>query len=382
MSITIHEALEFESFKGFKIIAGNKGLSNKITNVGILDYEMGGLIEENFIEGEFVISTLMVIKDNIEELYKIVEKMISVKISGLAIKSVYFSTIPDEVIELADKNFFPIMIFSDTYFEHIITEVAKAIEERKENEALSLKIDNILYSNLDNLIIKKIAHEISRNFKEKNMVAFCKRKNNKSLMHTKIFFSKEDYKSPNKIIPYKDGYVFINTFEEISSKEAKHLIIKRLEECGITEKEYTIGVSSLYKKLGELNNAIKESMYSFKYSIAYKKDISFFDEIGVNKILIPIIDNPWVLKYYNEIIEPLIVYDEKNDTELLRTAVKYIENNGDIKTTAKELFQHSNTIRYRIERISKILNENYDNTHFYEELAVAIRIYNLLKNRL
>ncbi|MBI6875418.1 PucR family transcriptional regulator [Clostridium aciditolerans] len=382
MSITIHEALEFESFKGFKIIAGNKGLSNKITNVGILDYEMGGLIEENFIEGEFVISTLMVIKDNIEELYKIVEKMISVKISGLAIKSVYFNTIPDEVIELADKNFFPIMIFSDTYFEHIITEVAKAIEDRKENEALSLKIDNILYSNLDNLIIKKIAHEINRNFKEKNIVAFCKRKGKEKLIHTKIFFSKEDYKSLNKIIPYKDGYIFINTFEKISSKEAKKLIVKRLEECGITAKEYIIGVSSLYKKLGELNNSIKESMYSFKYSIAYKKDISFFDEIGVNKILIPLIDNPWVLKYYNEIIEPLIVYDENNDTELLRTAVKYIENNGDIKTTAKELFQHSNTIRYRIERINKILNENYDNTHFYEELAVAIRIYNLLNNML
>lgn len=380
MAITIHEALEFDSFKGFKIIAGNKGLSKKITNIGILDYEMGDLIEENFIEGEFVISTLMVIKDNIEELYKIVEKMISVKISGLAIKSVYFNTIPDKVIELADKNSFPIMIFSETYFEHIITEFAKVRAERKEYEALALKIDNILYGNLNNLIIKKIAREINRNFKEKNIVAFCKRRSNENSIHNRIFFSKEDYKSSNKIISYKDGYIFIDTFEEIGSKEVKNLIVKRLGECGITTHEYIIGVSSLYNKLGELGNSIKESMYSFKYSIAYNKDISFFDEIGVNKILIPLIDNPWVLKYYNEIIEPLIVYDENNDTELLKTAVKYIENNGDIKATAIELFQHNNTIRYRIERISKILYKNCDNIHFYEELAIGIRIYNLLNN--
>ena len=53
-----------------------------------------------------------------------------------------------------------------------------------------------------------------------------------------------------------------------------------------------------------------------------------------------------------------------------------------MKVTAEELFQHSNTIRYRIDRINKILSENCRTKHFYEELAVAVRIYKLLNSSL
>lgn len=87
MFITIHEALQIESLKSFKIVAGRTGLTNKIKKIGILDYETEHLIEKNFVEGEFVISSLLVIKDNVEALYKLVKKMISVGVGGLALKT-------------------------------------------------------------------------------------------------------------------------------------------------------------------------------------------------------------------------------------------------------------------------------------------------------
>ena len=138
----------------------------------------------------------------------------------------------------------------------------------------------------------------------------------------------------------------------------------------------------MHENLTSLNNSIQESLYAFKYSMIYKKDISFFHEIGINKMILPILDNPWVLKYYNKMIEPLIVYDKNNETELLKTAVKYVENNRDIKATAEELFQHGNTVRYRIDKINKIFSEHCKSEHFYEELAVSVRIYTLLNGSL
>ncbi|MCH5138108.1 PucR family transcriptional regulator [Clostridiaceae bacterium UIB06] len=374
MSILVREALELEILKEFKVIAGKKGLSNEITHVAVWDYENRDLIAENFSKGDFALSTLVAIKDKIEDLYGIVEKMIEIGISSLAIKCIYFKNIPDDVIKLADSKNFPIMMFSDTFTEDVILNVHKAINEKNEYENLALQIDNILYNNLNDLSIKKIAHKINMNFKEKNIVAFCRKKSSK-LRSIKSFSDKQMEEAFSKVIPYKEGYLLINTFEEAEPKDIDKTILRRLEWWGFTKKEYVIGVSSLHEDLGSLNNSILESLYAFKYSTVYKKDISSFHEIGINKIILPILDNPWVLKYYSKMIEPLIVYDNHNETELLKTAIKYVENNGDIKVTAEELFQHNNTVRYRIDKINKLLSESCKIQHFYEELSLAVRIY-------
>jgi sugar diacid utilization regulator len=307
--------------------------------------------------------------------------MIAVGISCLATKDIYFKDISEDVIKLADKAHFPIMIFSNTFTEDVIVYGNKAINEKKEYENLELIIDNILCKNLGDISMRKIALNINIDFKEKNVIAFCKKKSSK-LVGAKDFSHKEIEEDFCKVIQYKDGFVLMNTFREAEQKSIEKIMLRRLNWLGFNQKEYVIGVSSLYESLGSLKSSIQESLYAFKYSIIYKKDISFFREIGINKINFSLMDNPWVLKYYNEVIEPLIIYDKANETELLKTAIKYIENNGDVKATAEELFQYGNTVRYRIDKIDKILFENYKSEHFYEELAVCVRIYNLLINPL
>jgi sugar diacid utilization regulator len=305
--------------------------------------------------------------------------MISVGISCLAIKNIYIKQLPEEVISLADKENFPIMFFSNTFTEDVIVYVNLAINEKKKYENLAMQIDNILYNDLNKLTIKQIARKININFKEKNMVAFCKRKSIKS---TGLRCSSEKELDGNfsEIIPYKGGYLVISTFEE--EKDISKIVLRRLKWWGFDEKEYVIGISGLHGNLGSLNKSIQESLYAFKHSVTYKKNISFFHEIGINKIILPLLDNSWVLKYYNEMIEPLIQYDKDHETELLITAVKYVEHNGDIKAASEELFQHGNTIRYRIDKINKLLFKDYKSEHFYEELAMAVRIYTLLHSSL
>ena len=40
----------------------------------------------------------------------------------------------------------------------------------------------------------------------------------------------------SKIIPYKDGYILINTFEEVNEKDIDNVILRRLKWWGFTEK--------------------------------------------------------------------------------------------------------------------------------------------------
>ncbi|GAA0125440.1 hypothetical protein UT300019_13420 [Clostridium sp. CTA-19] len=381
MAITVKEALELKILDGFEVVAGKNGLSKEIKNVAVWDYERGELIKKNFRAEDFALSTLVAIKDNISELYESVERMINIGITCLAIKNIYFDYIPEDVIELANKNNFVLMLFSDTFTEDIIVEVNKAITIKEEYQNLALQIDKILYDNLNEVTIKKLAYNINVNFREINVVAYCKKKNSK-ISGLSEFSHKEMQDPYSRVINYKGGYLVINTFNDVDVDDIENIILRRLEWLGFSHKEYIIGVSNLHSKLTDLDKSIQESLYAFKHSKTYKKGVSFFRKIGLNRIFIPILDNPWVQKYYNEVIDPLIKYDKSNDTELLKTAIKYIENNGDIKTTAEELFQHGNTVRYRIDKINKIISAHCKDEHFYEELAVGVRIYTLLNNPL
>jgi len=382
MLITVNEALELDDFKTFKVVAGRNGLENKVLKVGILDWETLEVIEESFEVGEFIISTLLIIKDNADAMYEIVETLIGAKCSGFAVKNIYFNEIPQDVIKLANDHDFPIMIFSDSYFENIITTVLEAIRDKKDSSALALKVDNILYSNLNHVMIKRIAYEINRNFKETNVSVFCQLKEwngNEPLGIQSGINENGLHNGLSRVIPYNDGYLIINTFDDIDPKNLRERLNVRLEMLGFDLKQYRVGVGSIYDKLDELDLSIKESIYAFNHAKKYTREISYFDSLGTNKILMPLIDNPWIQKYYDEMIAPLVIYDKKNDTELMKTATRYIENNGEIKATAVDLVQHDNTIRYRIEKINKILSADREIEHFFEELAMAIRIHNLIK---
>lgn len=379
MSITVHEVLELEICSTFKVVAGKSGITNKIKKIGILDHETGTLVDDTFSEGQFILTTLFVIKDNISELHELVNKMIILGVSALAIRNVYFKDIPEDVKELANYNAFPIIIYSDVYFEDVFVKIFNAMKEKEEREDLALKIDTILSDNIDKPMIRKIALLINSNFKEINFVTFVKNIENAKYPSLKLISNVENDSADNKIITYNSGYIIIHTFNKNDILDLKEFATRRLERWGFNTEKNIIGISRIYKNLYDISNSIKESLYAYNYALSYEKNISCFQELGVNRLLLPLINNPWVNDYYEEMIGKLINYDTKNDTEYLETAIIFVENNGNIKATAIDLNQHNNTIRYRIEKIYKLLSINEENLINYEDLAIVIRIYNLIK---
>jgi len=374
MSITVKEALTLDSCKRFRLVAGQAGLDNRIRKVGILDYEMDELLHENFLPGEFIITTLLNIKDDLTKLYTIVEALISIGVSGLAIKNIYFQSIPGAVIGLANQHNFPIFLFEETYFEHIINGVMLAIKKKESNRELVNKIDGLINRDLSKREIRTRAYEINQDFREENIVAFIKRSGREtgySLRPSELGVNKQ-----SKIIPYQNGYLYLMTDRQSNTAAMKDRIRSRLRQAGFNE-DYTIGISSLHHQLEDLTYSLKESIYAFEYGRAYNRQLTFFAETGTSMILLPLLSSPWIQRYYHEYITPLEQYDRRNGTELLETAVEYIENNGDIKSTAEDLIQHSNTVRYRLNKISEILNAEGAITSFYEELALAMRIFKL-----
>lgn len=72
----------------------------------------------------------------------------------------------------------------------------------------------------------------------------------------------------------------------------------------------------------------------------------------------------------------LMRYDEDNDTALVQTLRRYLELNQNKAQTAKELFIHPNTLKYRLNQINQILKLDLTNT---DDLFIVLQSFILLR---
>ena len=79
-------------------------------------------------------------------------------------------------------------------------------------------------------------------------------------------------------------------------------------------------------------------------------------------------------QFCDEAIGPLAAYDAEHGAELMRTLRIYLEQNQNTARTAKILYIHYNTLRYRIERIKEILGVTLENPHKRLTIEVALQI--------
>lgn len=107
----------------------------------------------------------------------------------------------------------------------------------------------------------------------------------------------------------------------------------------------------------------------------YDNRILRFSDLGVFRILVQGEVNEELEQYFTETLRPLLDYDKKKSTELVRTLESYFRNNSNINKTSEELFTHYNTILYRLERIQEItkLDLNDANDRLNLELAMRLR---------
>lgn len=124
-SISVKEVLEIPVFKGYKIIAGHKGIEKMCKHVTILETPEG--IE--WLRGEeFLLTTGYVYKDNPEAYKNLIYLLHSQNISAIGIKEHrYISSLPKELIEQADKYELPVIILP---YSLIYTDAVSEFYER------------------------------------------------------------------------------------------------------------------------------------------------------------------------------------------------------------------------------------------------------------
>ena len=100
-------------------------------------------------------------------------------------------------------------------------------------------------------------------------------------------------------------------------------------------------------------------------------------ELGLYAYLFPMSENPFVCEQCRRSLVRIREYDAQNRTNLLATAQVYVEQRMEIAAAAKALFQHPNTVRYRLQKIQKIMGME-DDAMFAPMISLTVSLARIL----
>jgi hypothetical protein len=387
--ITIKELLELKCTQNFKLIAGKNGLNREVVGLGIFEYELNQNLEHFFSKGDLILTTLFFAKDNIDLAEEaIVELLNNTSISGLAIKNICFENFSPKVIECANNRAIPLFVFHDTFFEDIIVRITETIKSKNDNSILENKVKSIINKNVKKFFIEKTALQINDLFYNNIISAYCEEKKYvddskliKTLSILRLSKNKHLHNIGTSIFKYEKGILILYSFENPKGKLARDSLFAIIDALKINKNSFYIGISDIHHNINELNLCIEKSLFASLSCRNRKENCLDFKNTGIDKIVLPLSNNYWIKEYYQNIIESLIEYDNRYDTNLLITAISYVNNNGKIEPTSKELSQHRNTTRYKIDQIKQLTNMTNLEENFYVQLFLAIKLYETQKNK-
>ncbi len=362
--LNVLDVLSLPLFKDFRLVTDNSGLYNEIFDAKLYEDATESTIAEIYKKGVFIILSPSVLWDQPDNPNGIIMALIERQPAALCIKEVMFKTLKQELLDRANALHVPIFFFSGTFLDEILYTIKNALTPYEINTLNVNRMARILFENMTENQIEYLAREINPMFHKNVICAFCIPKNQENIPNetTALFeeylrtshVSQESGKYAYSVMKWPRGIGVIYT-SGARKEDMRNKLLEILQLSGMDLSSVSIGIGNPYSELRNLKKAFHESRHAAIDALLSDEDAKDYLNIGLVGFLAPFRDNEWADRYYNNLFNRLSNYDRTNESNLISTLVSYVRNSSNIAKTAEETFQHSNTIRYRLDKIKTVL---------------------------
>jgi len=105
-------------------------------------------------------------------------------------------------------------------------------------------------------------------------------------------------------------------------------------------------------------------------------DVVVFEDLGLYRLLFHVSDPSELRGFTDQVLGELVEYDQRHNADLVRTLAGFLEHNGNLQATARELNLHVNSVAYRMQRIRAIAGLDFENSEDRLLAQVALKILN------
>ena len=109
----------------------------------------------------------------------------------------------------------------------------------------------------------------------------------------------------------------------------------------------------------------------------YDRGYAFFEQLGSYTILHFLDSVKAVDLFMENQLGPLEKYSEGKNMDLLHTLRVYLQNNGNAKSTAEQLYIHRSSLLYRLEKIESLLDVDLSDAEVRFNLMMAFKLYDM-----
>lgn len=157
-------------------------------------------------------------------------------------------------------------------------------------------------------------------------------------------------------------YIFQHFCNELKKEEtAVFCVGNQAEELRQLHKSYE--TANQMAEVCALGRIPGEEVYGRHKMIVYKN-------AGIFRILFALKDEEVMQEYVRDTVQPLLEYDALHHTDLAGVLQCYLRHDGSLQDTANELIVHRNTVNYKINKASEILE--MDLTRLENRLEVML----------
>ncbi len=368
---TLRDILKMDNMNQLRLLAGENGLDHLVVRAGIIDYESIQILRHENLTNEMLISNLPMIQGKSEMIKDYVQVLIEAGCACFAIKTSVFKEIPQDAIDLANTHDFPLFLFDDLYIDKMVIGIENYINNEKELLRHVELIKNIQKNAEASEKVMKYVAELNPHYYE-NLMVYKIRKKDLNTLNFDIELVRRLLGISTTVLPIEEDYLIIYS-SQLHPIDKKTIV----QKLGINEGLFTIGASTSSGNHHSLGKLINECDIALEFACYKDVFLASFEDAGIYQVLIPMLNQPVTKQFFGEIIERLKKYDDVHQSDLLKTAAAYIHSDGNIKKTAENLFQHENTIRFRIRKLKEVINYESFTGVQYETLALAIHFYEL-----
>ena len=118
---------------------------------------------------------------------------------------------------------------------------------------------------------------------------------------------------------------------------------------------FTVAIGSQLKDIRNLRISYLRAKAALARALDTGAPSAYFDEMGIYRLLYTNPDRKLLSQMSEELLQPLLEYDEKHNADYTETLEQYLKYDGSIQKAAEAMFTHRNTVLYRMNNIRNLL---------------------------
>lgn len=388
MSLTVREALSLNVLKDAKVVAGEQGLDNPIRWTHIIDLPD---ITEWVKGGELLITSGLGIYNDPQAQAKYMTQAVEKKIAAVFITvQEYLPQTTPRMREIADLAGMPLVELPRSIaFIEITEAILRRLAARSLNAEKDYLIDALLAGNLlesEETLARLRGLGLEP---EQNHALLLAQRAGESFEQSLTEEESREImgalnRSPRRammacLTNWVLAIVPLGTREE-SSVPFAHALDAALRET--TSEPIRVGAGRLVRKMSDFPTSYREAQDAlFIAGITNDEGIvRHYNDLGVWRLLLRTEESE-LQRFSEYYLSPVALHDREHQTGWLTTLETFLDQNGNLRATARALNLHRNTITYQVERISQLLGRRLDDPEVRLNLQVALRARRLLKSR-